>query len=257
MEEEVAKIIRPKLDALIAFIKTVGTAGLYLPDNVTRANYRAMYEDIKKTLNDPNLETYAPSLPHFGTTLDDSTLRTQHQIRILESGMQLIAYLEAQLKQVPLSILPKTYPLRCFLSFRFSPQGKQYADEVRHFLELVGVEVVTGDRFEPRGISEKIGELLSAGTHFGILIITEDGESMWTRDEVNKLWSEGKYVIILVLEGASFSQGLKGDLEWITFAKGHISDAFTKILEGIRFIRGKVEGVSKSDSKISAKSKVA
>lgn len=98
MDIEIARAILPKLAALEAFINNVTYSGQYLPDNATRANYRAMYADIKATLNDPLLETYAPPLPHLGTTSDDSKLWGEHQIRILESGMQLIAYLQTQLK---------------------------------------------------------------------------------------------------------------------------------------------------------------
>src|SRR3990170_29373 len=162
MDEETAKNIRPKLEALRAFIRTVAFAGQYLPDNETRANYRAIYTDIEKTLNDPNLETYAPSLPHLGTIIGDATLLSEHQIRILGSGSRLIAYLEAQLSEVPSNVHNRIHPLRCFLSFKFTPKGKKYAAEVRHFLELIGIEVVTGERFEPRGISNKILELLSS-----------------------------------------------------------------------------------------------
>jgi hypothetical protein len=99
MDIQTARIIIPKLDALRAFIRNVAYAGQYLPDNQTRANYRAIYADIQATLNDANLEIYAPPLPHLGTTSDDSTLWGEHQMRILDSGTRLIAYLESQLMQ--------------------------------------------------------------------------------------------------------------------------------------------------------------
>jgi hypothetical protein len=237
VDEETARAIIPKLEALRAFVRNLGMAGQYLPDNTTRANYRAMYDDIASTINDPLLEIYAPPLPHLGTTGSDSKLWGSHQIRILESATRLISYVEAQLQQVPSISRIKALPLRCFLSFRFIDQGRAYADEVRHFLELSGIEVVTGERFEPRSVSEKLNELLDSELDFGVLIVTEDGESFWTRDEANRLWNEGKYVILLVHEDATFAQGLRGDLEWIPFSEGHISDAFSKLLEGIDFIR--------------------
>ena len=239
MDPKTALLIWPKLQALRAFIKSVGTAGQYLPDNATRATYREMYADIKKTLDDPALETYAPPLPHLGTTGDESTLWGDHQIRIMASGNSLIAYLEGKLAQAPGSLPQPTRPLRCFLSYRFGPKANAYADGLRHFLELVGVEVITGDRFEPRSVSDKINELLSGDLDFGILIIAEGGESMWTRDEVNALWNDGKYVIVLVVEGEAFTPGLQADLEWIAFPDGHISEAYVKLLEGIKFIRRK------------------
>lgn len=97
MDIETAKILIPKLEALRAFINNVAKAGSYLPDNQTRANYRAIYEDINATINDPNLAIYAPPLPHLGTTSDDSTLWGKHQMLILDSGSRLIKYLDSQL----------------------------------------------------------------------------------------------------------------------------------------------------------------
>lgn len=97
MDIETAKTIIPKLESLRTFINNVAIAGQYLPDNQTRANYRAIYADIKATLNDPKLEIYAPPLPHLGTTSDNSTLWEEHQIRILDSGYRLIKYIDSQL----------------------------------------------------------------------------------------------------------------------------------------------------------------
>lgn len=244
MDEQLAPELIPKLEALRSFIRTVGTAGEYLPDNQTRASYRAMYDDIRETLSDPLLETYAPPLPHLGTTSDDATLWGTHQIRILESGTRLIAYLDAKLNEVDRLRPSPTAPIRCFLSYLFSEKGNQYADELRHFLELSGIEVVTGERFEPRSVSEKLGELLESELDFGVLIIAENGESFWTRDEVNRVWAERKRVIVLVEEGSDFEQGLQGDLEWIRFSAGYISEAYTKLLEGIEFIRNEQSGLA-------------
>lgn len=97
MNIQTAKLIIPKLEALRAFISNVATLGQYLPDNETRANYRAIYADIKATLNDTNLEIYAPPLPHLGTTSERQTLLGEHQLRILNSGITLIKYLDSQL----------------------------------------------------------------------------------------------------------------------------------------------------------------
>ena len=83
MDEETANLIGPKVEAIRAFIKNVKTAGGFLPDNSTRANYRSMYADIKNILDDPNLETYAPPLPHLGTTNNDATLLMENQIRLM------------------------------------------------------------------------------------------------------------------------------------------------------------------------------
>jgi hypothetical protein len=56
-----------------------------------------MYSDIKATINDPLLETYAPPLPHLGTTSDRAGLFQDSQLRIIDSGTRLLAYLDTQL----------------------------------------------------------------------------------------------------------------------------------------------------------------
>jgi len=147
MDEEKARLIRPKFEALKAFIRNLSSVGHYLPDNETRRNYRAMYDDIRDTLDDPNLETYAPPLPHLGTTGDRSRLWPEHQARILESGSRLITYLEAQLSEVAAINQTERQPLRCFLIYPFDERGEGYAIKVRRFLELLGIEVISGDRF--------------------------------------------------------------------------------------------------------------
>jgi hypothetical protein len=237
MDPEKAKALKPKLEALKAFLRSVASLGPYLPDNRTRQNYREMYDHIKLLLDDPDLETYAPPLPHLGTVMVDSGLWSEHQARLVESGTRLVSYLESQLAQAGLPRPSGAQPFRCFLSYRFSEHADKYARELKGFLKTLGIEVVTGERFEPRSISQKVRELLSGDLHFGVLLVTTEGESMWTRDEVNALRSEGKYVIVLVEQGAAFAPGLQADLEWIPFSPGHVSDAFTKLLQGIQFIR--------------------
>ena len=75
MDEDKAKQIRPKLEALKTFIRNVTYLGHDMPDDSTRRNYRAICDDIKITLADPVLEVYAPPVPHLGTTSDRDPLR--------------------------------------------------------------------------------------------------------------------------------------------------------------------------------------
>jgi len=237
VDEETARLIRPKLKALKTFMWNVSVIGPGLPDNETRSTYRAMYDDIRDSLGDPKLEIFAPPLPRLGTTGDRAKLRGEHQTRILQSGGLLEAYLGSLLSQVGPTQQAVEKPLQCFLAYRFTDQSERYATEVREFLELLDIDVISGGRFEPRSVSEKIKELLSEDLDFGVLIVSDEGESMWTRDEVNSLWSQGKKVIVLVEEGTQFTQGLQGDLEWIPFPQGHISDAFSRLVEGTKFIQ--------------------
>jgi len=137
---------------------------------------------------------------------------------------------------------PSTKLLRCFLSYRFSDKGKSYAREVGHFLEMQGVEVLTGEMYEPRGISQKVKELLAKDLDFVVLIVAEDGESAWTHDEIATARAEKKVIIPLVVEGSKFQAGLSGDTEWIPFASGHVGDTLTKLSEGINYVRKQISG---------------
>jgi len=139
-------------------------------------------------------------------------------------------------------VTPKTIrKITCFLSYRFSDLGKSYASQIRRFLELLDIDVLSGEKYEPRSISEKVKNILSQNPDFVVLIIAQDGESLWTRDEIAELRVKGKPIIPLVVYGSEFAQGLFGDLEWIPFPKEHISDSFIRLLEGIRFIQSQLD----------------
>ena len=46
--------------------------------------------------------------------------------------------------------------LSCFLTYRFHKHSKVYALELTRFLQLIGVEVVSGAGYEPRRVSDKV-----------------------------------------------------------------------------------------------------
>ena len=72
---------------------------------------------------------------------------------------------------------------------------------------------------------------------FLVLLIGQDGESPWTRDEIATARATGVPVIPIVSEGSSFEPGLFGDLEYITIMVGHVGDAFLPLMEAITYIR--------------------
>src|SRR5262245_50120609 len=127
--------------------------------------------------------------------------------------------------------------LKCFLSYRFTDENEIAALPVQEFLRLLNVEVRTGNRYEPRQVSEKMLSILSEPLDFIVLLITANGESMWTRDEINTALHKGIHLVPLVEKGATFHRGLFADLEYIEFTPGHIGDAFLKLLQAIEFIR--------------------
>jgi hypothetical protein len=131
--------------------------------------------------------------------------------------------------------------LQCFLSYRFTPQAEPYAAKLQQFLSLLGVDVLTGAAYEPRGISAKVRSRLSAKHDLIVLLVATDGETMWTRDEIAFASGRGIPVIPLVEQGADFAPGLFGDLEYVTFASGHVGDAFIRLLEGVNYIKAEIQ----------------
>ena len=127
--------------------------------------------------------------------------------------------------------------LRCFLSYRFSPDSENTAFRVERFLALLEIEVIKGTSYEPRSISEKVMERLNQPLDFIVLLLTSTGESMWTRDEIAAALQKDIAVVPLVEEGVTFAPGLFGDLEYIEFARDHVGDAFLKLLEAVTFVR--------------------
>ena len=97
MDLEKAKLLKAKVAALKTFIRNVATIGNALEDNKTGEAYRKIYKDIKETLNDPDLETYAPGISYWISSGGDGLLWSRHQAEIVNSGTRLISYLEAVL----------------------------------------------------------------------------------------------------------------------------------------------------------------
>lgn len=132
---------------------------------------------------------------------------------------------------------PTERRLRAFLSFRFTvPENAAAAASIQRFLELLNVEVLTGQSYEPRALHEKVVDRL-AGLDVLVLYIGADGQSAWTRDEIGTARAGGVPVIPVVQDGSTFEAGLFGDIEYITVSPGHAGDGFISLLEAITWIR--------------------
>jgi hypothetical protein len=129
--------------------------------------------------------------------------------------------------------------LQCFISYRFSEGNDVIVQKIRQFLENLDIEVITGERYEPKKISDKVKSKLSQPLDLIIQLISEDGESMWTRDEIGAaLYREIPFVPIIE-KGVKFTPGLFGDVEWIEYETGHIGDSFIKLLDAVQDARRK------------------
>jgi hypothetical protein len=145
--------------------------------------------------------------------------------------------IEQRLKMLENKIKLPENKLSCFLSYRFNKRSKAIALELTRFLELLGVNVISGAGYEPRRVNEKVTARLNQPLDFLIYLITEDGESTWTRDELAYALGKGYALIIVVESGIKIDQGLMGNWEYLEYDADHISDAFVGILEALRYIK--------------------
>ena len=60
---------------------------------------------------------------------------------------------------------------------------------------------------------------------------------MWTRDEIATAIHKDIALVPIVEEGTQLTPGLLADIEFVEFPKGHIGEAFLKLLEAVCFIR--------------------
>ena len=148
----------------------------------------------------------------------------------------LIASLERRLDAVQ-TLQEEDIRLRCFLPYRFTDADTRVAQEVERFLQLQGVEVLTGRSYEPRRVEDKVHSRLSSSLDFVVYLVTASGDSSWLRDEASDARAAGIPVIPLVEEGAKFEAGLFGNIEYIPFAPGHAGDVWISLVEALAFIR--------------------
>lgn len=148
----------------------------------------------------------------------------------------LLASLERRLDAVQ-TLQEEDIRLRCFLSYSFTDADAGVAHEVERFLQLQGVEVLTGRSYEPRRVEDKVRSRLGSALDFVVYLVTASGDSSWLRDEGSEARAAGIRVIPLVEEGAKFEAGLFGNVEYIPFAAGHVGDVWIALVEALAFIR--------------------
>jgi hypothetical protein len=206
------------------------------------------------------LSMYSIGTHHFRLRIGAPTTKILNEIRvILEQSLQLqesrehegnsigktinsivaeqITPILNRLEQLEEIILAPTRRLRCFLSYRFTDSNTIVALKIQQFLTLLNVDVITGATYEPRQVSEKVLSRLREPLDFILLLMTNNGESMWTRDEIGTAIHRGIALVPLIEIGVEFEPGLFADVEYVEFAPGHIGDAFLKILQAVHFVR--------------------
>lgn len=123
-----------------------------------------------------------------------------------------------------------------FLSYRFNESSRAAVDQLQRLFRALDVDIVTGEEYEPRSVSDKIRARLDLPLD-GVVLLVMNEESLWTRDEIAIAHAKSIPVIPLVAKGASFTAGVFGDLEMIYFDPGHVEQTFIGILEALRYIK--------------------
>lgn len=146
-------------------------------------------------------------------------------------------YLEEYGVQDDLRPSVKPRGLRCFISFRFNSRTKVLAGKLKKFLELIGVEVITGTPYEPRPVDDKLRSYLEdEKLDFIVSLIPKGGQSAWIRDEAIFAHAKKCHVVLIVEKGARVTQGFLSNQERIYFSEEHIGDSFIQLLEALSFI---------------------
>lgn len=124
-----------------------------------------------------------------------------------------------------------------FIGHGFDAKGKAYAQEVGQFLRLLGIRVSTGEYFEPTSVSEKVKRRIAENDLF-VAIVTAQDDRTWIIQETTYADSLNKQPFVLIETTVDQKRALRGDKEDIFFPDGHVSEAFIKILQGMRKLRG-------------------
>jgi hypothetical protein len=116
------------------------------------------------------------------------------------------------------------------------PRPVPIAAWVYKFFRAIDVDVVTGEEYEPRPLSQKLRDRLNLPLDCVILLVLGE-ESFWTRDEIGIATAREVPIIPLVSSKAAFTGGVFGDQEFIPFDPDHIEQTFIGLLEAFRYIK--------------------
>src|SRR5262245_18551438 len=126
--------------------------------------------------------------------------------------------------------------IRCFFSYRPDEATAKVAMQLQRFLALLDVDVVTASSPEPRSVGSKVLAKLDRKRDFIAVVVSSAGTCPWTPEELGQACARGAHVVPVVQTGVPFATGLFNGFEHVSFAPGHVGDAFLGLLETVRFI---------------------
>lgn len=124
---------------------------------------------------------------------------------------------------------------KIWIGYPFNKQGEDYKGDLEEFFSLFDFKVITGKKYSGESVKDKVRRRIkSQDLVVQIWSKKEDDDYTWIRDEgVGASFLE-KPLIILKEEGLEINTGILGDIEYITFPEGHISEAFIQLIYGLR-----------------------
>lgn len=137
-----------------------------------------------------------------------------------------------------LSLAPKLFEgLKCFLSYRFpgSPATSDHdITHLREFLDELGVATITAAGFSPVEAPQDKVMRVMRDAEVTIQVVPASGPSPWLSDEAASAKSLNHPLIRIKEHRASVLTGMTANDEWISYSEGHISDAFVKLIQGLK-----------------------
>jgi hypothetical protein len=118
-----------------------------------------------------------------------------------------------------------------FIAHSFDEVGNVYASRLAKLFDLLGFEVLSGQGFSPKGVSQKVKERLRVAKII-VAVFSEKDDFTWLWQEAS-LESREKPLFVLLEEGLQWKAGIHGDIEYIKFPQGNIDTSFVEILEGL------------------------
>jgi len=195
-----------------------------------------IYLDCKCKWEDGNLFDRLP--PYFKFSWKSDRVFVQIARNTSSQSLELLEELEGLLQLTPAAPPKQENPARnlkrtVFIAHSFDDAGRSYAFQLTKVLSLLGFEVATGEGYAPESVSSKVRRRLAA-QEIAVAIVSERDDMTWLIQEATAVDFSGKPLILMVEEGATFKLGILGDLEYIKFPRGHISESIPPLIEGLR-----------------------
>jgi predicted nucleotide-binding protein len=246
MDSQRQNLLRAKLEAFKAFIRNVVNAGSLMDDNRTRSQYRDMYEDIEITLDDPNLNIYAPCISGGTSGGARKTLWPEHQVEIVNSGTRLISYIEAVLDSEsgisqPTVTKRAIAPANIFISHGRKSTALDLVEDLVRALGLIPV-IVMDQSSRGMSVDSKVSSYMKACSSAIILATGDDkveGSSSF-QPRQNVIHEIGlaqqmltNKVTYLLEQNTEFPSNI-APMVYERFAKDNLSTAFIAIVRDLR-----------------------